>query len=98
MEQALVWLIIAVFYAPLHFGGPVGVVILIERETRVRRRMIRKMLLDCSLSMFIAFALAIWLANDKLGIAMAIVFFSMLLPYLLLYVHHRQVKMANRTG
>lgn len=96
MEQALVWLIIAVFYAPLHFGGPVGVVILIEREALVRRRMIRNMLLDCSLSMLTAFVLAIWLAKDNLGIAMAIVFFSMLVPYLLLYVHHRQMKIRNR--
>ena len=98
MEDALVWLIIAAFYAPLHFGGPIGVVVLIESERLVRRRMIRNMLLDCSLSMLIAFTLAIWLVNDNLGMAMAIVFFSMLAPYLLLYFHHRRMKAEYRAN
>jgi ABC-type methionine transport system permease subunit len=96
MNEVVVWLIIAAFYAPLHFGGPLGVVILIERDVRLRRRMIRYMLLDCALSMLTAFTLVIWLAGNTLGLAMAIMLLSMLVPYLLMFIHHSLLKAAYR--
>jgi hypothetical protein len=98
MNDAIVWLIIAVFYAPLHFGGPLGVSIIIEQDADRRRRMVRYMLVDCSLSMLVAFGLVIWLATDNLGAAMAILFLSMLVPYLLLYLHHRLIVAASEVS
>ena len=87
MNDAVVWLIIAAFYAPLHFMGPVGVVILTTAVARDRRRLMRYILLECALSMLVAFILVIWLAVDNLKLAMLILFLSMLLPYLLFFMH-----------
>ena len=87
MNDAVVWLIIAAFYAPLHYGGPIGVAILTTPSSSLRRRLIRYMVIECSLSMLIAFALVIWLVKDQLGIAMLILLLSMLVPYLSLLAH-----------
>jgi len=87
VNDAVVWLIIAAFYAPLHYGGPVGVAILTTPTADLRRRLIRYLLIECSLSMLFAFVLVVWLAEDKLGIAMLILLLSMLLPYLSLWAH-----------
>ena len=92
MNEAVVWLIIAAFYAPLHFMGPVGVVILITADPAARQRLVRSMLIDCCLTMLIAFALVIWLAEDRLGSAMVILLGSMLVPYLLLMIHRQMLK------
>jgi len=87
VNEAIVWLIIAAFYAPLHYGGPVGVAILITPTADIRQRLLRYMLIECSLSMLLAFVLVIWMAEDNLGVAMLILLLSMLLPYLSLWVH-----------
>lgn len=87
MDEAIVWLIIALFYAPLHYGGPIGVAILTSPSARLRQRLVRYMLIECSITMLIAFALVIWQVNDNLGIAMLILLLSMLVPYLSLWAH-----------
>ena len=87
MTDATVWLIIAAFYAPLHYGGPVGVVILTTPTADLRQRLLRYILIECSLSMLLAFALVIWLVENNIGIAMLILLLSMLLPYLSLWAH-----------
>jgi len=92
MNEAVVWLIIAAFYAPLHFMGPIGVVILITADPAARQRLVRYMLIDCCLTMLIAFVLVIWLAEDRLGSAMVILLVSMLAPYLLLMLHRQMLK------
>lgn len=87
MNDAIVWLIIAAFYAPLHYGGPVGVLILTTPTADQRQRLLRYMLIECSLSMLLAFVLVIWLVENNIGIAMLILLLSMLLPYLFLWAH-----------
>ena len=89
MDQVITWIIIAAFYAPLHFAGPVGVAILITPSAENRQRLVRYMLIDCTLSMLVAFALVISLVTSNLGVAMAILLISMLVPYLLLFVHRQ---------
>ena len=81
MSDAVVWLIIAAFYAPFHFMGPVGVVVLTTPGAQDRRKLLRYILVECALTMLIAFILVIWLAVDNLKLAMLIMFLSMLLPY-----------------
>lgn len=98
MNEAVVWLIIAAFYAPLHFMGPIGVVILITADPAVRPRLVRYMLIDCCLTMLIAFALVIWLAEERLGSAMVILLVSMLVPYLLLMIHRQMLKQQSVTN
>lgn len=95
MNEGIFWLIIAAFYAPLHFMGPVGVVILTTSKEQLRRRLLRYMLIDCSVSMAIAFLLVIWLSDDRLGMAMAILLVSMLVPYLLLYLHRYRLHVSE---
>ena len=89
MSEAVVWLIIAAFYAPLHFGGPIGVAILTSEGQQFRRRMVRHMVLDSSLSMLIAFILVIWLTHNNMQLAMMLLLLSMLVPYVMLYIHRR---------
>jgi hypothetical protein len=87
MDEVIVWLIIAAFYAPLHYGGPVGVAILTTPAVALRRRLVRYILIECSLTMVLAFTLVIWQAGDNLDIAMLILLLSMVLPYLSLWIH-----------
>ena len=72
MSEAVVWLIIAAFYAPLHFGGPVGVAILTSEGVQYRQRMVRHMLVDSAVSMLLAFILVIWLTRDNIQLAMMV--------------------------
>jgi len=91
MDDAIVWLIIAAFYAPLHFAGPIGVVVLTTREVSNRQRLMRYMLIESGLTMLAAFSLVIWLVADNLKMAMLILFLSMLLPYLFLLIHRHLI-------
>jgi hypothetical protein len=95
MGEAVVWLIIAAFYAPLHFMGPIGVVILVTTDPAARKRLLRYMLIDCCMTMLVAFALVIWLVEDHLGSAMVILLVSMLVPYLLLMIHRRMLRQQS---
>lgn len=81
------WLIIVAFYLPLHFLGPVGVVVLTIPVAGNRHRLIRYVLVECMVFMLAAFALVIWLAADNLQMAMLILFLSMLLPYFFILLH-----------
>ena len=92
MSEAVVWLIIAAFYAPLHFGGPVGVAILTSEGVQYRQRMVRHMLVDSAVSMLLAFMLVIWLARDKMQLAMMVMLLSMAVPYVMLFIHRCVLK------
>ena len=82
MLDPATWIIIALFYAPLHFSIPILVVGVRAPDAGRRRRAIISAAIDCAVSMTIAFALAIWLAADHLQWAVAILLLFMLLPYL----------------
>ena len=78
--DALTWVIIAAFYAPLHYLVPLLVTVF-RSSDRERRAHLRRTAIDCTLSMALGFVLVIWLARDRLQLAMLILFVSMLLPY-----------------
>ncbi len=90
MDTTIVWLIIALFYAPLHYLLPLLVVVMTGREEgEARKRRLVATAIDCSLSMVIAFAVVIWLAADRLQLAMVVLLLSMATPYLRIWLHHR---------
>lgn len=91
MNDPLTWLIIALFYAPLHFLPP-ALIVLIGSERRDRRSRLRWTLIDCSLSMMMSLATVIWLlGRGQLTLAMGVMLLSMGLPYVRLLLHrHRR--------
>lgn len=92
MDATIVWLIVALFYAPLHFLLPILVVVMTGREEgEARKRRLVATAIDCTLSMVIAFAVVIWLAAERLQVAMFVLLLSMALPYLRIWLHHRAV-------
>lgn len=90
MDGMIVWIIIAAFYAPLHYLIPLLVVVIKTESADVRKQSIRKTLIDCTLSMAVAFFLVIWMAENQLQSAMIILFLSMLAPYPFLLLRLRK--------
>ena len=90
MDATVVWLIVALFYAPLHYLLPMLVVVMTgSEEGEARKRRLVATAIDCTLSMLIAFVVVIWLAGDQLQIAMLVLLLSMATPYLRIWLHHR---------
>lgn len=90
MDDALVWIIIAAFYAPLHYLLPLLVVAMTAAEEGdARRRRLIATAVDCTLSMAIAFTVVIWLAGGQLQAAMIVLLLSMAAPYLRIWLHRR---------
>ena len=90
MDDALVWIIIALFYAPLHYLLPLLVVAMTGTEGgQARRRRLIATAIDCTLSMAIAFTVVIWLAGGHLQTAMIVMLLSMAAPYLRIGLHRR---------
>ena len=90
MDATIVWLIIALFYAPLHYLLPMLVVVMTgSEEGEARRQRLVATAIDCTLSMIVAFAVVIWLAADRLQVAMFVLLLSMAMPYLRIWLHHR---------
>lgn len=81
MNDPVVWLIIALFYAPLHYLGP-ALLVFVRSDAAQRPRLLRLALLDCTLTMLASFALAIWLiGQDRITPAMMALLVSLFLPY-----------------
>lgn len=96
MDQLLTWLIIAAFYAPLHFAIPMLVVFFRDADAAPHRRAdLIRTAVDCALSMTLAFVLVIWLARDHIGLAMAVLLVSMALPYLGLLIRRPGARPAK---
>lgn len=86
MDDYIVWIIIAGFFAPLHFLGPIGVVVFTIHDPLLRRRLRRYVVIESAVSMTIAFALAIWLSTEQMTLAMLVLFVAILSPYLMLLI------------
>ncbi len=95
MNDPITWLIIAAFYAPLHFLVPLLTVALSAPDAKARRRGLRIATSWAALSMLIAFALVIWLARAQLSLAMAVLFLSMLAPFLKVLWLRRRWRLGN---
>jgi hypothetical protein len=87
MTDPLAWIIALAFYLPLHYLGPMLVGFLTgPAGARERRRLLKSILIDCTVSMALAFALAIWLFDSRMQTAVGILFVSMAVPYLHLFL------------
>ena len=84
MNDPIVWIIIVVFYAPLHFMLPVLFLFIVGHESDAdRKRMIQRALIDAAVSMVVAFAIAIALVNyEHVGLAMITLVLFMLVPFM----------------
>ncbi|KHF25143.1 hypothetical protein [Solemya velum gill symbiont] len=83
MNDIITWIIIAAFYAPLHYLLPVLFLFITGEEAEsVRKQLIHAAILDSTLSMVIAFAVVILLFNkEMISIAMLILLLSMFYPF-----------------
>jgi hypothetical protein len=91
MRDPLTWLIIFAVYAPFHYLGPVLVTLLTGTEdTAGRRRLFRSVLIDCTISLGLALAIAIWLVEKHLMEAMLVLFVATLAPYTYIWLHRRR--------
>ncbi|MDH5611848.1 MAG: hypothetical protein OEY66_05270 [Gammaproteobacteria bacterium] len=94
MNDPIVWIIIVVFYAPLHFMLPVLFLFIVGDEAEaVRKQMIRRALIDAAVSMVVAFALAIVLVNyTQVALAMVVLILFMLAPFVRIIRNRRELK------
>jgi hypothetical protein len=90
MDTAVFWVIIALFYAPLHYLIPMVIVFFqnVDNPAARKKQMIATAI-DCSISMTLAFALVIWLSGERLQMAMFVLMISMSLPYFRIWLHRR---------
>lgn len=94
MDDIVVWIIIAGFYAPLHFLIPVLVLFITGQEKdAVRRQLIRRALRDSALSMALAFAVVIVLVRQgAISVAMLVLLLSMFYPFIGIWRHRREIR------
>ncbi len=95
MGDIVVWIIIAGFYAPLHYLLPVLLLFITGQEdASTRRRLIRESLLDSTLSMVIAFGIVITLVKQgQMTPAMLVLLVSMAFP--LIRIWRRRLAMQQ---
>ena len=93
MDNLVVWLIIIAFYAPLHYLLPAMFLFITGRESEaVRRRLIRRALIDSTLSLVGAFAIVIYLVGrGMISLAMLILLLSMPYPFIGIWRHRREI-------
>ena len=93
MDTLVVWIIIIAFYAPLHYLLPVLVLFITGTESdEVRQRLIRRALIDATLSMVVAFVIVIYLVEQgMMSPAMLILLLSMLYPFIGIWRHRREI-------
>ena len=94
MDDPVVWIIIAAFYAPLHFMLPGLFLFIVGDEAEaVRKQLIRNALIDAALSMVVAFAIALILVNyAQVALAMVILILFMLVPFMRILKNRREMK------
>ena len=93
MDNLVVWLIIIAFYAPLHYLLPVVFLFITGRESEaLRQRLIRRALIDSTLSLVGAFVIVIYLAEQRMmSTAMLILLLSMPYPFIGIWRHRREI-------
>lgn len=94
MNDPIVWIIIIVFYAPLHFMLPVLFLFIVGHESETdRKQMIRRALIDSAVSMVVAFGIAIALVNvEQVGLAMVTLILFMMVPFMRILRNRRVLK------
>lgn len=94
MNDTIVWIIIAAFYAPLHYLSPVLFLFITGREDETTRaRLMRNALVDSTLSMAIAFAVVILMVRaGHLFPAMIVLLLSMGFPFIRIWRHRKEIE------
>ena len=98
MQDPIIWIIIIVFYAPLHFMLPVLFLFIVGDETEsLRKQMIRSALVDAAVSMVVAFALAILLVNyAQIALAMVVLILFMMAPFIRIIKNRRAMQRSSQ--
>ena len=82
MPDTTAWIIMAAFYAPFPYLGPLLVAFLTGAETPPqRRRLATAVAIECTASMAVAFALAVLVAPHDLTSALLVLLAAMFTPY-----------------
>lgn len=81
MDNIIVWGIIIGFYAPLHYIPPILMILLKTRE-ETRKFCLQRALVDCTISMLLAFGMVYLVGLDNMLLAMAILLAALLMPYI----------------
>ena len=92
MDNLIVWIIIAGFYAPLHFIPPLMLVVF-KTAPENRAFCMKWSIIDCSASMLLAFGLVFYFGADNILQAMIILLIALLLPY----IRVTRVLLKNKT-
>lgn len=93
MNEMTIWIIVIAFYAPLHYMIPILVLFITGNESDdVRKQLIHRALIDSTLSMVLAFTIAIALVNMELMIwAMLVLLISMPTPFFRILQHRKEI-------
>ncbi len=81
MDNTIIWIIIIGFYAPLHYMPPV-LLVLFKTTEENRRSELKGALIDCTVSMALAFVLVYLVGLDNMLLAMGILLTALFLPYI----------------
>ena len=81
MDNTIVWIIIIGFYAPLHYMPPI-LLVLFKTSEENRQAELKGALIDCTLSMALAFVLVYLVGLDNMLLAMMILLVALFLPYI----------------
>ena len=81
MDNTIVWIIIIAFYAPLHYMPPV-LLVLFKTPEEKRKTELTGALIDCSISMVLAFVLVYLVGLENMLLAMMILLVALFLPYI----------------
>ena len=92
-DDLVAWLIIVAFYAPLHLLLPVLFLLITGSEPKhVRKGLIRRALIDSTLSMAGAFAIVISIAGEGLlSEAMLVLLVSIGFPFIRIWRHRHEI-------
>lgn len=83
MSDTLVWIIALLFYAPIHYLGPVLVTLLTgSGPPAASRKLLGRILIDCTFSMLLAFFLAVIIFDKSPQVAAVMLLVAMLVPYI----------------
>ncbi|MGB5453090.1 MAG: hypothetical protein WBM71_00010 [Sedimenticolaceae bacterium] len=93
MDEIIVWAVIIAFYAPLHYLLPVLILFITGTEPeKARKDLIRRALIDSTLSMVTAFVVVIYfVGQEMMSAAMLILLASMFYPFIRIWRHRREI-------
>ncbi len=97
MDNTIVWIIIAGFYAPLHYIPPV-LLVLFKTDEDMRAFCMKRSLIDSTISMTLAFGIVYLIGLDNMLLAMAVLLIGLLIPYfrvLKVVLRNRQPEQAG---